>query len=212
MRKNKKLKGTLNILLGLCMLLAAAGMQIHNMLESRQAEESTAQIMEEIHIDPEKLILAEPNKKPVVGIVETEPEEPVIPPMPTEEIKGHDYIGVLQVPSIHVELPILAEIHDVSDLNISPGRHAGSYFSNDLVIAGHNYGKHFGPLRGVSLGADVYFITVDNMVYHYTVGSIENMRPEQLDEILHSEWDLSIYTCNPGGTTRRVIRCSLEPQ
>ncbi len=132
--------------------------------------------------------------------------------MPTVEIDGYLYIGVLEIPKSDLTLPVMYE-WDYDRLKISPCRFSGSYFTNDLVICAHNYARHFSPIKWLDIGEDVYFSTVDGNVYHYTVSNRETVQPTDVKQMIdrgEENWDLTLFTCNTGGQTRCAVRCMLE--
>ena len=139
--------------------------------------------------------------------------------MPTEIIDGESYIGMLEIPSLDLILPVM-ENWDYERLKVSPCRYSGSYFSNDLVICAHNYARHFSPIKWINLGEDVYFTNVDGLRLHYKTSNIETVQPTQVDLMIGKdtagssgeEWDLTLFTCNTGGQTRCAVRCIMEQQ
>ena len=134
--------------------------------------------------------------------------------MPTEQIDGYEYIGTLEIPSLGLQLPVMNE-WDYDRLKISPCRYSGSYYTDDLVICAHNYQKHFSPVKWIDMNADVYFITVDNVVYHYIVSNRETLQPTSVEHMIGQdsqdfgmdEWDMTLFTCSMGGQTRCAVRC-----
>ena len=66
--------------------------------------------------------------------------------MPTIEVDGNFYIGVLEIPDQELSLPIISEWNDTR-LKQATCRFKGSVYLNNLIIAGHNYKKHFGGLK-----------------------------------------------------------------
>ena len=77
-------------------------------------------------------------------------------------------------------------------LKIAPGRYFGSLYTDDLVIAGHNYARHFSPLTQ---------LTVDTEV----------LQPTQIEEMAvktpENNWDLTLFTCTTTGQARYALRC-----
>ena len=63
--------------------------------------------------------------------------------MPTQEVDGQSYIGVLELQPLGLSLPIISQ-WSYPGLRIAPCRYTGSAYQNDLVIAAHNYTSHFG--------------------------------------------------------------------
>ena len=55
----------------------------------------------------------------------------------TVTVGGYDYIGYLSIPSLSLELPVMAE-WDYARLRVAPCRETGSVKDQNLVIAAHN--------------------------------------------------------------------------
>lgn len=129
--------------------------------------------------------------------------------MPTIEHEGYKYIGVISIPIIDIELPVM-DSWSYPQLSIAPCRYNGSAYLNDLIIAAHNYTGHFGRLRNLEIGDSVIFTDADGNVIKYKVSSIETLVPTAVEEMKSGEWDLTIFTCTVGGQTRVTVRCTLD--
>ena len=144
------------------------------------------------------------------------PEETYIPDyilnpemeMPAEEIDGRQYIGVLRIPALSLELPILSK-WSYPNLKISPCRYAGSAYLNNMVVAAHNYYSHFGYLKNLSQGDEVTLTDMDGNVFRYEVVALETLSPFAIEEMTSGEWDLTLFTCTVGGQSRVTVRCEL---
>ena len=201
---NRKIGNTL-ILLGLLLLLGAGGLTAYNIWDGIRAERTSQHIIQEMDIGQD-----------LVEALDREPDDD--PEMPVIEVEGYYYIGILEIPSLQLTLPVM-DRWDYTRLKISPCVYSGSYKTDDLVICAHNYARHFSPVKWIDMGADVYLITVDCRVYHYQVinretlqpGSVENMienTNNTTDGTVTNEWDLTLFTCNTGGQTRCAVRCA----
>ena len=126
-------------------------------------------------------------------------------------IDGNLYIGILTVPSLGLELPILKD-YSYANLNIAPCLYSGSYETDNMVLAGHNYRRHFSLLRTIAVGTEIDFTAVSGDVYRYRVTLVEILEPTQVDYLVNKEeeWDLSLFTCTLSGATRCVVRCVRE--
>lgn len=212
--KNRKRRGTGFIVMGLLFLTAALFLSGYNYWDSLRAGAASDEVLDEI-IDAMRNDQENPDTDPssTGAGAEADPykylNNPYDPdrPMETTEIKGYKYIGILEIPSLKISLPVMEE-WDYTRLRIAPCRFSGSYYSDDLVIAGHNYSRHFSPIKGVDIGADVYFTNPSGEVFHYQVDYRETMQPTQVDEMIFDDADLTLFTCNTGGRTRCAVRCS----
>ena len=148
----------------------------------------------------------------------TKDEEPVVQPeldpeqeMTVTDIDGWGYIGYLSIPSIGLALPVMSE-WSYPGLKIAPGRYAGSVFTDDLVICGHNYARHFSPVKRLAIGTTVQFVDMDGREWDYTVSKVETLQPTQIEEMVGKadgdDWDLTLFTCTTGGGARCAVRCT----
>lgn len=126
--------------------------------------------------------------------------------MPEAEIDGWAYIGYLEICDLAAELPIITE-WSYSGLNVAPCRYSGSAYTNNLVLAAHNYESHFGKLNELSPGSMIIFTDIDGNNFLYEVSLIETLLPTDVEEMTSGEWDLTLFTCTLGGASRVTVRC-----
>ena len=206
----KKGLSKLFMALGVVLLLAAAGVASYNIIDERNANAESAVVLAQVaEVIPEGVTR---QKNEAIE----DPEEWEIPAyvldpnrdMPTVELDGYEYIGVLEVPSIELELPIMSTWDDVK-LKITPCRYTGSVYQNNLVIAGHNYRSHFNPLKKFVGGETVIFTDVEGNQFTYEVGSVETMKGTEVERMVAGDWDLTLFTCTYNGQSRFALRCDL---
>ena len=92
-------------------------------------------------------------------------------------------------------------------LEISPCRHTGSVYNDNLVVAGHNYNTHFGVLFELQLGDIVTFTDVDGNAFTYTVRELTSVSPDDSDAVMNRGYALTLYTCNWDTTKRVTVFC-----
>lgn len=126
--------------------------------------------------------------------------------MTVVDIDGHGYIGYLTVPALGLELPVMSEWDDLR-LKMAPCRYFGSTKSHDLVICGHNYDHHFGRLKNLQTGDTVFFTGMDGVKTAYEVTEVETLQPTEIEQMIGSSYDLTLYTCTYGGQSRVTVRC-----
>ncbi len=126
--------------------------------------------------------------------------------MPTLEVGGQEYIGTLKIPALGLALPVLNQ-WSYPNLKIAPCRYTGSAYQDNLVIAAHNYTRHFGGLKNVSVGDEVLFTDADGNAFTYMVSELEQLPPTAIGEMQAGDWALSLFTCTVGGRYRMVVRC-----
>lgn len=129
--------------------------------------------------------------------------------MPTREIDGQTYIGMVEVPALELSLPVISE-WTYPRLKKAPCRYVGSVYSKDMVICGHNYDRHFGRLKDLAVGDEVRFTDMDGNVFFYSICGTEQLGKYAVEDMLAGEWDLTLFTCTKGGRMRVTVRCKLE--
>ena len=126
--------------------------------------------------------------------------------MPIQEIEGNYYIGLLEIPSLGISLPVMSE-WSYSKLKLAPCRYSGSAYTGSLTIAAHNYRTHFGPVRGAPAGTQVFFTDVKGRRFSYEVSTVETIEATAIEEAVKVAWNLTLITCTPGGQARVAVRC-----
>lgn len=179
--KNKA--GTILMIIGIVLLIAAVLLFTYNRKEDRRAKMEAEKMLSSF--DSEMLANT--------GMDEI-------------EINGKTYMGELIVPDLGLELPVLSQWSYENLLN-APCRYAGSLRNSDLVIMAHNYSSHFGRLYTLSQGSDVYFKGVSGETTAFELASIEILNPDQVEEMCSEDYPLTLFTCTYGGRTRVTLRC-----
>lgn len=187
-------EGNLWMLLGLLLLAAALCLTSYNLWEEYQAEKSARQVLSQMEAQ-----LSEPSALPAY-LVAPEMEMPIL------IIDGHEYIGYLYIPSLDLSLPVMSQ-WSYSNLKLAPCRYSGSVYLDNLIIAGHNYKKQFGVLKNLQLGDKIVFTDMDRNSFTYAVSEILVLAPTAVEELQAGEWDLTLFTCTPGGQSRVTVRC-----
>lgn len=126
--------------------------------------------------------------------------------MTEKMIDGHAYIGYLSIPSLNLCLPVMAE-WDYEKLQIAPCRYFGTTYTKDMVIAAHNYYGHFGTLKNLKLQDELYFTDMNGEITRYEVAEVVVMNPVEVENMIESEYELSLFTCTYGGNSRLTVRC-----
>lgn len=196
--------------IGLLLLAAALFLTVYNLRSDARAgssadaalERLSAGIPEEPAPNLPELLSGESLEEVYIPDYMLHPEME----MPSEEIDGQNYIGVLRIPSLSLELPIIGE-WSYPRLNIAPCRYTGSVYLDNMVIAAHNYFTHFGYLKNLSQGDEVTFTDLDGNVFRYQVAELETLSPYAVEEMTASGWDLTLFTCTVGGQYRVAVRC-----
>ena len=127
--------------------------------------------------------------------------------MPVTRVGDYDCIGILSIPVLELELPVLTD-WSYTKLKTAPCLYYGTYYEKDFVIAAHNYQSHFGRLSELQEKDLVLFTDVTGTVRCYEVVLLETLPGNATEQMITSGFDLSLYTCTPGGGNRETVRCS----
>jgi sortase A len=201
----RKIIGSIFIFLGTLLILSAVGLLLYNRAEAASAEQSSRELLpvlvEEIikqQEEPQQPQNAEAPEEP------TAPKPAPVYTMQEIEINGHSYIGVLSIPTLELELPIMAD-WNYTKLRIAPCRYHGTVLGEDLVIMAHNYARHFGRLSELQEGDVVTFIDVTGIATDYEMIARDVLMPNAVEEMTAGDYDLTLFTCTYGGKSRVTV-------
>ncbi|MCC8110832.1 MAG: sortase [Ruminococcus sp.] len=209
----KKLQSRIWMIIGICMILAAVVLCCYNMRQNQKgaeyAEYALAQLQELIPTIADDKAEESGDSSQVDELEQSDIlSEYDIPEKETLiEIDGRYYLGTISIPAIGIELPVLSE-WSYANLKISPCRYQGTVAEGNLIIAAHNFSSHFGRIKNLNPGDEIYFTDGDgtvhtyevvqsNLIYGYNVSGMEDGA---------DDWDLTLFTCTWSGTNRMTIR------
>ena len=203
-------KRTVLLLLGTLCLLAALGLTIWNLHTASRAQTAAATAVQQL----EPLLRAPAQQVSAEAPDASGPAEPELPDyllnpgmaMPVVVVDGVAYIGVLEMPALELTLPVTGE-WSYDRLKIALSRYAGSAYLDNLVVMGHNYPAFFKNLGDLCPGDEICFTDADGNVFSYTVADLEQLRAVQVEDMITGDWDLTLFTCTPGGQLRIAVRC-----
>lgn len=127
-----------------------------------------------------------------------------------KNIQSMDYLGTIDIPSVHINLPIL---EGVSNSVLSSG--AGTMKPNqkmgteNYALASHNMNDQttlFSPLVNLQKGAKIY-LKNSKHTYIYKAESIRYISPKDTQVIAnHGKKEITLITCNTSGDQRLCVQ------
>ena len=201
MKKNKA--GNCLIYIGFLFVVAAIILTSYNFWDDRRAAAASGAAMEEILLDISNAKEMQEEETPDYFVA---PEME----MPKSSVGEYDYIGVLDIPALGMNLPVVGEL-SYSALKVAPCRYTGSAYQDDLIIAAHNYSGHFGKIKRLQAGDDVFFTDMDGNLFSYQVVSMEVIKDTAVEDMRSEGYDLTLFTCTYAGDSRMTIRCERNP-
>ena len=210
-------KGNLLITIGLLLIAAALLLTVYNQWENYMAGKRANEALKELRTyisSKESQYMSEDQESENENTIESGEDYPdyLLNPemdMPVEVINGNYYIGVLSIPALERELPII-EQWDYSKLKIAPCRYSGSAYLDNMVICAHNFIIQFASIGNLKYGDEVIFTDVDGNVFRYIVSEIITLQPTAIEQMKTGDWDLTLFTCTMSGNARITVRCERQ--
>jgi len=196
MRTRKKII----LALGLLLLCGALGLSAFNIYIDNRAKQASASALGKLR----------PSIAEALENYDATPDYKKYPDMemPSVEVDGYRYIGVLSFPDLELELPVITSFSDEA-MYVAPTRYTGSVYTNDVVICAHNSRAHFARIVNLVLGSQFTFEDVNGNLFIYEVIDIEQMKPTDIELMLSGEWDMTLFTCTYNNQARYAVRARL---
>lgn len=194
---------------GLILVTAAVLLLVYNLWDGHRARESEEAILAEYLQENKKA-----SESPDASDKENEQNIPDyflnpdmdMPEYTLKSLGDVACIGILEIPALDLELPVISS-WSYSSLRLAPCRYSGSAYKGDLVIAAHNYQSHFGGLRTLPEGSEVFFTDAVGNRFSYYVAVTEALTPWSVDDMTSGEWPLTLFTCTLDSQNRVTVRC-----
>ena len=204
MNKENKKQKKINIftIIGLLLICAALLVTLRNIYENRAAGKAADEALTRL-----RELIPDPAQAQDNGIINETPiyEEYKEVDMPQINIDGSKYIGIVSLPSLGLELPVKGEF-SYPALVGAPCRWSGSAYTGDLIIAGHNYPRHFGSLKNISIGDNAFFTDTDGNIFRYKVLEVVQLSGNDGELMRSGDWDMTLFTCTVSGKKRVTVR------
>ena len=197
--KRKGKKGIALMITGCLLFFSAVALSLYNYYSEYKAGVNSSSVIE--YLEPEQISTESENSIP----------DYVLNPdmsLPVKEIDSHEYVGKIEIFSLGIELPVIKE-WSYPNFRIAPCVYEGTPYKNDFIVAAHNYRYHFGNIKQMAEGDKLTFTDMHGNSFDYEVSYIEILDRNSVSELKDGEWDMTLFTCTPGGRSRVVVRCTL---
>lgn len=225
MKKKKKLF-RFEFFLSVFLLCALSSYAIYAEYDRNKSEEVSKEILQEISFQDSKKVIDEevivvrlnaiPEEKNATSTQVVQIEQQINVP---EEQKltasdGTVYytIGVINIPSINVNYPILSTYTDEL-LKIAPCKFHGPNPNEvgNLCIAGHNYknSKFFSKVPTLELGDKIEITDLSGRMLTYTVYDKFIVNPDELEctsQLTNGKKEITLITCTNDNKQRHIIK------
>lgn len=129
--------------------------------------------------------------------------------MPSVELDGVDFCGVLEISAFDVCLPI-ANKWISNNVSKYPHRLNGSVYDNSLIVGGSDNDGQFDFMKSISIGDFVFFTDTVGVRYSYIVADIVITDDVSFDSLSGGEWDMTFFARNSYGFDYTVVKCKLK--
>lgn len=224
--KKKKKAFKFEFFLSVFLLCVLSSYAIYAEYDRNKSEEVSKEILQEISfqdttklVDEEVIVVrlnAIPEEKNVTTtqVVQIEQKIEVPDEQKLTASDGTIYytIGVINIPSINVNYPILSTYTDEL-LKIAPCRFHGPNPNEvgNLCIAGHNYknSKFFSKVPNLQLGDKIEITDLSGRMLTYTVYDKFIVNPDELEctsQLANGNKEITLITCTNDNKQRHIIK------
>ncbi|MEG0999158.1 MAG: sortase [Clostridiales bacterium] len=192
--------GWLAILIGVVLVAIALVFWLKNYVESADAATASAHMVAKIQSQIK---------------MQSEIEMPQQVENPDSEntkdfLLNKKYLGILAIPTLDLELAVQMKC-SASLLRSAPCLYAVVGENSDrLIICGHNYRSHFGKLKKLAVGDEIYFTDMGGEKTSYKVIESTIISQDDFAALTDENGALTLFTCTPNRLNRVVIRCGLH--
>ena len=228
MKKKKKLF-KIEFFLSVFLLCILSSYAIYAEYDRNKSEQVSQEILAGIDFEPGTEIIEEevtvvilnaiPEEEEIVAQTQTVQTEVVLD-VPDEQKSvasdGTEYytIGVVNIPSIDVNYPILSTYSDAL-LKISPCKFHGPNPNEigNLCIAGHNYrnSKFFSKVPDLELGDTIEITDLGGNTVTYEVYDKYIVKPDELEctsQLTGGKREITLITCTDDNKKRHIIKAT----
>lgn len=186
MKKNKW------IIIGLIFIILSICISGFNIYKNEQARNNSARALEKL-----KTVIT--NQKDTCDKSHSS--------LKVEEVNNKKYIGIIEMPSLDLYLPVLNEWTKANG-DIAPCYYGGN-ISDNLIICAHNSNAHFGKIVDLHQNDEVNFIDISGNKYTYIVMDIYKINPDDIETVTSKDYDLTLFTCTYLGEKRVAVKLKM---
>lgn len=188
----KKRKFPIVLVLGIVLVLIGCVLAVVLLIRARIGADNTRAVVEQMN-----MLLPQRS----VGTPDSYPHSQ----MPILEIDGVDYVAMIEIPSMNVNLPV-ADKWDGAKLFESPARFYGSAYRAPLVIGGTDDAHQFAFCSSIDNGTSVVVTDMLGAQFSYTVTRVD--RSETAETLwLIGDADLTLYCQDVFSMEYIAVRC-----
>ena len=139
------------------------------------------------------------------GIVDPERD----PEMPALELRGQDFIALLEIPSYGLKLPVRAA-WDPQKVSSHPCRFSCSVSDSSLVIGGNDQSGQFDFFDRISDGTAVTLTDMTGSTFSFVVEWVERSASADAETLTGSDYALTLFVRDAQLLEYIILRCGVK--
>lgn len=129
--------------------------------------------------------------------------------MPSVEIDGTDFIGLIEVPGYDIKLPICSE-WNTETVASCPCRYTGSVYNDTLIIGGADKEDQFGFADEIDVGNAVSVTDMTGQTCSYEVIKVNHVKNISKEKLRSEEDDLTLFVKRSYSSEYIIVRCAIN--
>lgn len=195
--RKKRKAGRILSVLGAVFLFFAAALAGFNVREDYEAGKHSEKILMQVK---EKISENSTAGRQVIPKEKREKKEKTFP---------DGILAILKIPEKKLELPVFNTYSEELMKESVCQYGENKCKEGQLIIAGHNYEKHFRRIRTMEPG-DKLTLEFPEEIRAYTVSETAEIDGTDREGLFSGDWDLSLFTCSFNRERRMIVRCKEE--
>ncbi len=126
--------------------------------------------------------------------------------MPVLQVKGQDYVALLEVPAYGIRLPV-KNTWKAGDLVGGPRRFFGTVYDGSLVIGGSDRSSQFDFLSYIQLGEAVMVTDMTGAQFTYSVSEIRRAHSVPAKMLMDGTEGLTMFVKESFSLEYIIVRC-----
>ncbi len=127
--------------------------------------------------------------------------------MPSSEIRGEDFVGLLEIDAYGIRLPVASD-WQYADKERFPALYSGSVYDRNAIIGGSNGKEQFSFIDEIDIGTEIRFIDLYGREFQYEVSMVNHA--DALKSIESGEEHLTLFAPSAMTSKYVIVRCRLQ--
>ncbi len=136
------------------------------------------------------------------------PDDRINVMMPSMEIQGDNFCGILEIPAYNADLPVRSA-WDSRRLSDYPCRFTGSIYDGSLIIGGTDNSGQFDFMKNITGGDLVYVMDMTGGRYRCIVTDVYRTKDVSSNHLMSLDADLVLFAKNSFSFDYTLVLCKI---